>query len=70
LFGTKPDIDDIFSFIEKPCEEVFEEKSKFGVESYIDINSSSTKKSKEEEKKKTRKGEKSLMKSPASIVHK
>ena len=39
---VEPDIDNIFSSITKPCEDVLEEKFVFGAEPDIDIKSSST----------------------------
>jgi len=68
------DVDNILPSINKPCEDVLEEKIVYGVEPDIDINCSSTKNTGEcliqkEEVEETHK-EESLMTPPASIVEK
>jgi len=75
LFGAEPDIDNIFPYINKPCEEVLEEKFVSRAELDIDINCSSKKNTGEcfiqkEEEEETHKEEESLMTPPASIVEK
>jgi len=65
LSGAEPNIDNILPFINKPCEDVLEEKFVFGAEPNIDINCSPTKNRDEclieKEEEETHKEEESLM---------
>jgi len=75
LFGDEQNIDNIFTSINKPCEEVLEEKIVSREEPDIDINCSSTENTGEcliqkEKEEETHKEEESLMTPPASIVEK
>jgi len=75
LFVVEPNIDNISPSINKPCEDVLEEKIVSGVEPNININCSSTENTDEcliqkEEEEETHKEEESLMTPLASLVEK
>jgi len=73
--GAEPDMGNIFPSITKPCEDMLEEKFVYGVEPYIDINSSSIEKTnacliEKEEEEETNKKEETFMTLTACITEK